>query len=131
MPKLARPNAEQDPDPIDIAIGLRIRARRKAMRVTQPSLGEHLGLSFQQIQKYELGVNRISGANLVRVARALKCSVADLAEGPEEGRSSSQGFELLVERGVVELIDAYRAIPTAGHKKLLVDMARALAAKIS
>lgn len=129
MPKLTRPNAEQDPDPIDIGIGLKIRARRKAIGMNQPTLGEHLGVSYQQVQKYELGANRISSANLVRIAQALGCSIADLVEAAPEGASSPQRPEMLTEKGATELLSAYVAIPDARLKKLVLDMARALAAK--
>lgn len=53
---------------------------RRPTRFTSVALGEHLGVSYQQVQKYELGVNRISSANLVRIARALHCSVTDLLD---------------------------------------------------
>lgn len=128
MPKLTRPNAEQDPDPIDIGIGLKIRARRKAVGMNQPALGEFLGVSYQQVQKYELGVNRISSANLVRIAQALQCSIADLAE-PVETTASPQPSGMLGEKGAAELLSAYSAIPDARLKKLVLDMARALATK--
>lgn len=129
MPKLARPNAEQDPDPIDIGIGLKIRARRKAVGMNQPALGEHLGVSYQQVQKYELGVNRISSANLVRIARALHCSVADLVEESEEQTDEPRRIGLLAEKGVTDLLDAYVAIPNADLRKLVIDLARALSAR--
>ena len=129
MPKLARPNAEQDPDPIDIGIGLKIRARRKAIGMNQPALGEHLGVSYQQVQKYELGANRISSANLVRIAQALGCSIADLVEAPSEGAGSPQRIDMLAEKGAAELLNAYVAISDARLKKLVLDMARALAAQ--
>ena len=56
------------PDPIDLAVGVRIRIRRKLLNVSQSALAEHLGISFQQVQKYERGANRISASMLVRTA---------------------------------------------------------------
>jgi transcriptional regulator with XRE-family HTH domain len=59
----------------DIAIGKRIRQRRNEQRISQSELGETLGVSFQQIQKYEKGLNRVGAARLVELATALKCEV--------------------------------------------------------
>ncbi|HEY3800894.1 MAG TPA: helix-turn-helix transcriptional regulator [Caulobacteraceae bacterium] len=73
------------PDPIDLAVGAAVRARREALGVSQTALAEALGLTFQQIQKYERGRNRISASALVRTAAALRTSVAVLVgEAPPE-----------------------------------------------
>jgi transcriptional regulator with XRE-family HTH domain len=66
------------PDPIDVAVGGRIRARRTALGISQTALAKALGLTFQQVQKYEKGANRVSASTLVRVARELGVSVAFL-----------------------------------------------------
>ena len=55
---------DQGPDPIDVAVGHRIRVRRKWLGISQSTLADHLGVSFQQVQKYENGINRISGGRL-------------------------------------------------------------------
>jgi len=62
------------PDPIDVGVGARIRIRRREIGVSQTSLGEHLGLTFQQVQKYERGTNRVSASMLVRHRRAAAIS---------------------------------------------------------
>lgn len=62
----------------DSLIGKIIRDRREALKVTQAQLGDAIGVTFQQVQKYERGVNRVSAATLLRVADALQCHVADL-----------------------------------------------------
>jgi transcriptional regulator with XRE-family HTH domain len=59
----------------DIAIGKRIRQRRNEQKVSQAELGELLGVSFQQIQKYEKGVNRVGAGRLVAIAKALDCEI--------------------------------------------------------
>ena len=59
------------PDPIDVAVGLRLRTLRKSRGMSQEQLGRALGITFQQIQKYERGTNRISASMLVKSARAL------------------------------------------------------------
>src|SRR6201996_5181096 len=66
------------PDPIDIEVGGRIRTRRTALGVSQTALAKALGLTFQQVQKYEKGANRVSASTLVRVARELGVSVGFL-----------------------------------------------------
>lgn len=66
------------PDPIDVEVGGRIRTRRIALGISQTALAKALGLTFQQVQKYEKGANRVSASTLVRVARELGVSVAFL-----------------------------------------------------
>jgi transcriptional regulator with XRE-family HTH domain len=77
-----------EPDPIDVEVGQRLRVLRRTCGVTQAGLAEALGLSFQQIQKYERGYNRISASVLVRCARALKCSVGELVGEEADDRSA-------------------------------------------
>jgi DNA-binding Xre family transcriptional regulator len=72
------------PDPIDGVISAKITARRKARGVSQQALAEKIGVSFQQIQKYESGENRVAASRLIRIARALGCQVTDLI--PDEDR---------------------------------------------
>ena len=62
----------------DIALGERIRARRNRIVMSQEELGKALGVSFQQIQKYENGTNRICSGRLIQIVNALQCSVTDL-----------------------------------------------------
>jgi transcriptional regulator with XRE-family HTH domain len=66
--------APAEPDPIDVAVGARLRIRRQEQRMTQSTLAEHLWVTFQQVQKYERGANRISASMLVKAARILECS---------------------------------------------------------
>ena len=65
------------PDPIDVAVGHRIRVRRKWLGISQSNLADHLGVSFQQVQKYERGANRTSASMLVRIAEKLETTVGD------------------------------------------------------
>lgn len=78
------------PDPIDVEVGGRIRARRIALGVSQTALAKALGLTFQQVQKYEKGANRVSASTLVRVARELGVSVAFLV-GEEDVAAPAAG----------------------------------------
>ena len=68
-------------DPVDIAVGRRMRDRRKSLHISQDELGKALGISFQQVQKYELGANRVSASKLYYAARTLKTPVASFYFG--------------------------------------------------
>jgi transcriptional regulator with XRE-family HTH domain len=63
------------PDPIDVEVGARIRVRRKYLSLSQSALAEALGLTFQQVQKYERGANRVSASMLVKIATRLDTTV--------------------------------------------------------
>lgn len=63
---------------IDVMIGARIRARREAIGMTQVTLSDQLGVTFQQVQKYERGVNRVSADTLLKAAEAMRCTAAEL-----------------------------------------------------
>ena len=69
------------PNPVDVHVGLRIRLRRKELGVSQEKLAEAIGLTFQQVQKYERAANRVSASKLYEVARALDTSTAYFFEG--------------------------------------------------
>ena len=66
------------PEPVDVAVGARIRIRRRMLGMSQTELANGLGITFQQVQKYEHGSNRLSASMLVRTAATLKTSVAAL-----------------------------------------------------
>ncbi len=72
---------DRAPNPIDIHVGARIRMRRKLLGISQEKLAEQLGLTFQQVQKYERGANRVSASKLFEIARALQSSVAYFFDG--------------------------------------------------
>ncbi|WP_423337807.1 helix-turn-helix domain-containing protein [Rhizobium sp. HT1-10] len=72
------------PHAIDLQVGANIRSLRLRSRVSQEALAERLGITFQQVQKYEKGANRISASRMVMVCRALGCEIGDLFEGTED-----------------------------------------------
>ncbi|WP_191555768.1 helix-turn-helix domain-containing protein [Brevundimonas aurantiaca] len=82
---------------IDTKIGANVRHRREALGITQAQLGQSVGVTFQQIQKYERGANRISAAALLKIANALECSVADLYGDPDPAGTS------MSERAILKL----------------------------
>src|SRR3954447_8504909 len=87
---------KKKPNPIDIHVGSRVRLRRNMLGMSQEKLGENLGITFQQIQKYEKGTNRIGASRLQHIARVLSVPVAFFFEGapglnPADGRPQPDG----------------------------------------
>jgi transcriptional regulator with XRE-family HTH domain len=80
------------PNPVDKHVGSRVRMRRLMLEMSQEKLGEALGLTFQQVQKYEKGTNRIGASRLQQIADILHVSVAFLFEGAPSSSSNSDGF---------------------------------------
>src|ERR1700728_862056 len=93
--------AKKAPNPIDKHVGSRVRMRRMLMSMSQEKLGNALGLTFQQVQKYEKGTNRIGASRLQQIAGALKVPVAFFFEGAPgiEARSVLDVVDPLVELG--------------------------------
>lgn len=108
---------------MDVALGASVRIRRRTIGISQEALAEQCGISFQQIQKYENGANRISFSRLVQIARALKCRVVDLMDvldGPE--REISGDMDLLTRMrtpGAIELLAAYEQMPPEARTSLV------------
>ena len=107
--------AAPSPSPMDIALGARIRQRRKGLGISQTGLADAIGLTFQQIQKYERGFNRVSFSRLVDIAHALDCRVVELIGDLDDANLSQPIFRdnathLRVEGGP-ELLAAYAAAP--------------------
>src|SRR5436309_4444734 len=114
---------------MDIALGAAVRIRRRTLGISQEALAEQCGVSFQQVQKYENGANRISFSRLVQIARALKCRVVDLMDvldAPD--RETSGDLDLLTRMrtpGALELLAVYeRLAPEA--RTSLINFLRAL-----
>ena len=91
--------ADQNPDPIDVEVGRRIRARRKWLGISQSTLAEHLGVSFQQCQKYETGSNRVSASMLIRIAERLDTTVAALVGEDEAAKAPPDALSAFVHSG--------------------------------
>jgi transcriptional regulator with XRE-family HTH domain len=82
---------EKAPNPVDVHVGRRIRDRRKEARISQEKLAEHLGLTFQQVQKYEKGANRVSASKLYEIASALNASIEYFFRGLADPTASLAG----------------------------------------
>jgi transcriptional regulator with XRE-family HTH domain len=107
------------PDPIDVRVGLRIRMVRKGLGLTQSALADAIGLSFQQVQKYERGANRVSASMLVHTARFLDVPVARLLD-EEDGLADAGAPDpsIVTAPGALEALKAFTAIPP--HRRLAV-----------
>ena len=108
---------------MDIALGAAVRIRRRTMGISQEALAEQCGVSFQQIQKYENGANRISFSRLVQIARALKCRVVDLMDvldAPEgEVIADLDMLTRMRTPGALELLNAYERLPNDARSSLV------------
>ena len=117
------------PHRLDVAIGQRIRERRRAVGMSQQTLAELVGVTFQQVQKYERGANRISFSRLIEVADALQCRLGDLAEGLDSNHASDDLRHLnalIAEDGALELLEAYRRVSGKPLRRALLAHTRAL-----
>jgi transcriptional regulator with XRE-family HTH domain len=128
------------PNPIDIHVGSRIRLRRNMLGLSQEKLGEAIGLTFQQVQKYERGANRVGASRLHELSRVLDVPVSfffddmdpvrapaipdGFAEAPAEGFDSDP----LRRRETVDLVSAYYEIGDATLRRRFFDLAKALVA---
>ena len=120
------------PDPMDIALGAAVRIRRRSLGISQEALAEQCGVSFQQIQKYENGANRISFSRLVQIARALRCRVVDLLDVLDTPESGIPGDLDILSRmrtpGAMELLSAFERLSPETRSSLL-GLMRTLAAE--
>lgn len=127
------------PNPIDAHVGTRVRLRRMLLGMSQEKLGEHLGLTFQQVQKYEKGVNRIGASRLFDLARVLGVPVqffydeapADLVDAPmasgfAERPAESYVIEFLSTREGLELNKAFVKISDPRVRRSVVELVRSL-----
>ena len=111
---------------VDIHVGQRIRQRRWLMGMTQQQLAEAVGIKFQQIQKYETGMNRVSASRLWDISRVLHVQPNFFFEGLEGSQDSKLGeAQLLKKRETLELLRTYYQIPDDQRKRLL-HLAQAL-----
>lgn len=116
--------------PVDVHVGKRVRHRRWMVGMTQQHLAEKVGIKFQQIQKYETGMNRISASRLWDIAATLGVPVSFFFEGVDAtketvGKTSSLPNDILADKEALELVRSYYAIPE-NQRRRLFDLARVL-----
>jgi transcriptional regulator with XRE-family HTH domain len=114
-------------DPVDIAVGARIRLLRKVRGMSQQALAEAAGVTFQQIQKYERGANRVSASMLSRIAGTLQSPVSEMfGEVNPSAGAIDEVAGLLSEPGALELLRAYSLLPRGPARATLVEFVRSL-----
>lgn len=139
-PRQPRPKAEK-PNPIDVQVGSRVRLRRNMLGLSQERLGEAIGLTFQQVQKYERGANRIGASRLHELSRVLDVPVSfffddiDPVRAPAIPAGLDKSADIsesdpLRRRETVELVEAYYAIEDAAVRRRLFELARTLARSV-
>lgn len=116
--------------PVDVHVGKRIRHRRWMNGTTQQQLAEAVGIKFQQIQKYETGMNRVSASRLWDIAKVLNVEVSFFFEGvsdeaPVVSGTSDMPSDILTDKEALELLRSYYAIPE-NQRRRLFDLARVL-----
>ena len=116
----------------DAEVGRRVRSRRLECRLSQTELADRIGVTFQQVQKYEKGVNRIGAGRLQRISEALEVPISFFF-GSQTGTSSrDQGasesvFGFMQTSGSVRIVKAFHKIKSRKARQLLVEMAEELA----
>jgi transcriptional regulator with XRE-family HTH domain len=111
--------------PEDLEIGQKIRALRLAKGVSQTTLAQGLGLTFQQVQKYERGVNRVSVDRLQKIAVMLNTPIT-FFYGERPKKQEDSGFALIQSKGAMRLLRAYAEISSGATKHALVMLAEAV-----
>ncbi len=125
------------PNPIDRHVGARVRMRRMLAGVSQEKLGDALGLTFQQVQKYEKGSNRISASRLQQIAKMLDVPVSFFFDGAPTGDMPTGGFsdaastayvsDFLATSEGVQLTKAFLRIRSSKVRRRIVDLVEAMA----
>ena len=142
MPRSARPGGRgrrkaDTPHPVDVHVGSRVRLRRGELGMSQEKLASELGLTFQQVQKYERAANRISASRLYYMSKVLGVDVPYFYEGYAETGAPS-GFaelpaatfesDLLQRRETIELIKAFYGIANQTLRRQMLGLAKSFAA---
>ena len=125
------------PNPVDVHVGSRIRLRRTLLGMSQEKLGDALGLTFQQVQKYERGANRVGASRLYDLARALDVPVSYFFEefgdqsalgGVGEAAADPYQPNPMMKRETLELVRAYLRLADPQIKRRVFELTKALAA---
>jgi transcriptional regulator with XRE-family HTH domain len=118
------PRSAAGTDPIDVLVGVRVKIKRKERGITQSGLAEAVGVTFQQIQKYERGVNRISAATLFKISLALRCPVTSFF--CDDGLPATAN-DLPLPPGTAELLMAFRRLRSPKLRSRVVCLLESLA----
>ena len=123
------------PDPVDIEVGQRIRIQRMATGLSQTTLADQLGVTFQQVQKYEKGVNRVGAGRLTKIAKVLGVAVGTFFGSADAGaiersdrHTPSSPLKLLTVPGALRLLRAYGQLNDGKMRRSIVDLVENIAA---
>jgi transcriptional regulator with XRE-family HTH domain len=124
----------KSPDPVDVQVGSRIRLLRKGAQMSQTDLAEQLGVTFQQVQKYEKGITRVSAGRLTKIAAALGVPVSELLGDDGAGQSNRRAvaearspLKLLTSPGALRLLRAYARIDNGNQRRNIVALVERIA----
>jgi transcriptional regulator with XRE-family HTH domain len=114
---------------LETQIGERIRSRRIRAGVSQENLGKPLGITFQQIQKYEKGTNRVSAGRLLKIAEVLGCDVMDFFDGLQDSRTNAAAefSKFLSTKEGIAIVEAMMKIKSQKIRCAVIDIAETLA----
>jgi transcriptional regulator with XRE-family HTH domain len=132
-------SAIEAPNPVDMHVGSRVRMRRMMLGISQEKLANALGLSFQQVQKYEKGANRIGASRLEHISRFLQVPVAFFFEGAsgasavatseEDTRSLALMDDFVSSPEGLRLVQSFTQIEDADVRRRIVDLVQAIGSK--
>ncbi|MBO6795688.1 helix-turn-helix domain-containing protein [Maricaulis sp.] len=126
------------PNPVDVHVGSRIRLRRQLLRMSQEKLGDELGVTFQQVQKYERGANRVGASRLYRLSRVLEVPVQFFFEGLNEkstisamaeGDQTPIVYDFIQSSDGVSLAESFSRIKDAKVRRRVLELVRTLASE--
>jgi transcriptional regulator with XRE-family HTH domain len=124
----------KSPDKVDREVGQRIRAQRLAANLSQTTLADNLGVTFQQVQKYEKGINRVGAGRLTKIAHALSVPVGTLLGAEDEGKASRNAspsadspLMLLTTPGARQLLRSYGKLKDGETRRWIVGLVENLA----
>ena len=141
---VAAPAGAEGPSPVDVHVGARIKLRRALLGLSQEKLGEALGLTFQQVQKYERGANRVSASRLHDIARVLDVPISfffdDLKRAGAADGAPGRGFgfaeqqeafglspDVLERKETIDLVGAYWRIADPAQRRRVLDLVKGMA----
>jgi transcriptional regulator with XRE-family HTH domain len=123
--------SQRSPDPIDALVGRNIRIHRIDKGLTQTELGKRIGVTFQQVQKYEQGVNRVGGGRLFKIADVLELPISTFFEGTDhvEHKVRESPLALLAEPHALKMLRSFCHIDDMDVRRSLVEVVERLAVK--
>jgi len=116
------------PDPLDVMVGAKIRIFRTHRGMSQSDLAGKIGVAFQQVQKYEKGINRVGASRLSRIAAVLGISIGELFESSEDKSAGSKSpFRLLAERDALRVLTAFSRTSDPRVRRAIAQLVESVA----